>query len=151
MHSNVASGCPTLTKAREEEPVPLLCTFPGIAAARAESPVCFQKGTHPNPGLPLRHYIVSRTYDTIWKRGEEIWWRVSRQDLPSAESTDNKSSTRTCFFLIIQRGRVAAISQSSLSCTPRTSLPSQQLLKNALEENARCKSQVLSSSAHLHN
>lgn len=97
------------------------------------------------------HYIVPRTYDTIWKRGGETWWRVSRQDLPSAESTDSKSSTRTCFFLIIQRGRVAAISQSSLSCTPRTSLPSQQLLKNALEENARCKSQVLSSSAHLHN
>ena len=96
MQSNTASGCLTLTKGREEGPVPLMYTFPGIAAARAESPLCFQEGTHPKLRLSsaacsFPHSIVSRSYDTIWKRAGETWQRVSQHDLPSAESTDNKS------------------------------------------------------------
>lgn len=60
-----------------------------------------------------------------------------------------KVGTRTCFFLVTQRA--AALSQSSFSCTPRTSLSPQGLLINPPEENLRCKSHILSISTHPSN
>lgn len=41
---------------------------------------------------------VSRSYDTTWKRRGEMWWSISPHDLPSAESTDNKSRCKDLFL-----------------------------------------------------
>lgn len=85
---------------------------------------------------------MSRSYDTTGeeKHGEGFLTTVCPQLSPQT----TKVGTRTCFFLTTQSEIVSAVSQSSLSCTPRTSLPPPKGFSKTHQRKMRDASQKFS-------